>query len=135
MKITIDFIPHLEQRYNTCGDWVLDQNGDLNIHVSRMSSTKREQLVAVHELVEALLCLNDGITQEEVDAFDISYRDLAGEQGDAPNAPYREQHCLATGVERVLAAVMHEQWLDYENELIDMTAVYEGHHSGEEQSE
>ena len=132
MKITIDFIPHLEQRYNTCGDWVFDQNGDLSIHVSDTSDTdyRFSHLVAIHELIEALLCLEQGVTTQEVDAFDHDslqkHPDL--EPGDRPLAPYYNEHQIATGVERILAQHIGVMWLAYENELAELTEEYDAAH-------
>ena len=124
MKITIEFIPHLEQRYNTCGDWSFDADGNLNIKVSNMATTNGPLLVAIHELIEALLCDHAGITPKQVDEFDIGYKDLDVEAGDDPLAPYSMQHCIATGVERLMAPLLGVEWKPYEDELIDMTLAY-----------
>ena len=70
MNVKIVTIPHEEQRYPTVGDWVV--NGDnLYISVSKMSDPRYELLVAVHELVEVLLCKERGISQVLVDKFDM----------------------------------------------------------------
>ena len=138
MKITIEFIPHLDQRYNTCGDWRLSPTGDIEIKVSEMTTINGAFIVAVHELVEALLCDFNGITPDIVDEFDIPYKDLDGEAGDDPKAPYHIQHCIATGVERILAPLLGVAWREYENELIDMThayAVVHGEAEGESKAE
>jgi len=122
MKIIIETIPHKEQRYPTVGDWFYDPDGTLHIKVSQLSDWRREVLIAVHELVEVVLCKNDGISQDVVDQFDFQIEenrkegDLS-EPGDDPSAPYRKQHCLATGVERVLSAELGVAWSDYEKEL------------------
>lgn len=122
MKITIETIEHCEQRYPTVGDWTYDAKGDLTIRVSKLSDWRREMLVAAHELIEVLLCRHSGVGQGEVDRFDIQYEKdrLDGdfsEPGDDPAAPYHVQHCIATGVERVLAAFLGVSWKDYEQEL------------------
>jgi len=126
MKILIETIPHSAQRYSTCGDWTFNNPGTpdevLVIRVSALSDWRREALVAVHELVEVLKCKHDGVSQEVVDKFDKEFElhrhpDNYDEPGDAPDAPYRNQHCLATGVERTLAAALDVCWKDYEDEL------------------
>jgi hypothetical protein len=115
----------------------------LLISVSKLSDAKRETLIALHELVEVKLCETDGITQQEVDDFDINFEEgrekriaeagrattepgtTTGEEaliaieepGDQPDAPYREQHCFATGIERLLAARLGVCWKEYEAEL------------------
>jgi hypothetical protein len=124
MKIHIETIPHREQRYDTVGDWWLDEAGDLQIRVSDMSrgSTGRrrmESLVAVHELIEALLCQFRGIADEDVTAFDTAFVPSPenAEPGDDPLAPYREEHFFATTIERLLSTELRVDWLDYENAL------------------
>jgi hypothetical protein len=81
-----------------------------------------EALIAVHELVECMLCKSDGIDQVTVDKFDMEFeKDRAvgneDEPGDDPHAPYHGQHCFATGVERLLAATIGVKWNDYADEI------------------
>jgi hypothetical protein len=121
MKIIIETIPHNKQRYPTVGDWFLEGEV-LHIKVSKLSNWRREALVAVHELVETILCSHDGVTQEEVDKFDKAFEAArtpgnVEEPGDDPSAPYRKQHGIATGIERILAAALDVNWKDYEEEL------------------
>lgn len=128
MEIKIQTIPHQEQRYNTVGDWYYDADGNLIIKVSKLSDKKREMLIAIHELVEVLCCEQDGIPQLIVDSFDMEYEknraaDDDSEPGDSPRAPYHRQHCLATGIERILAAVWKVDWMDYEHELFCLPEV------------
>jgi len=118
-SIVIKTIPHSEQRYPTCGDWFYGEDKSLQTRVSQMHDSRYEFLVALHELVEVKLCEWCGITQAAVDAFDMEYEQNRkeydeSEPGDSPRAPYRFQHCLATGVERTVAAVMGVDWSDYE---------------------
>jgi hypothetical protein len=116
ISIRIETIPHHDQRYDTVGDWQADNTGCLRIRVSDMNNWHYEALVAIHELVEAVLCSHGRITQEIVDKFDFSYKG-GGEPGDDPRAPYSGPHCIATGVERILAAVMGVSWSRYEETL------------------
>jgi len=122
VNVKIVTIPHEEQRYPTVGDWVV--NGDnLYISVSKMSDPRYELLVAVHELVEVLLCKERGIPQELVDKFDMEYEasrsewDTTSEPGDAAGAPYKKEHFFATTVERLLAAELGVDWEKYEAEV------------------
>jgi hypothetical protein len=122
MRILIETIPHKQQRYPTVGDWFFDDKGDLTIQVSALGDWREEALVAVHELVEVLLCKHQGVGQQEVDTFDLQYeaKRIEGDEsepGDSPDAPYKKQHCLATGVERVLAAEFGIDWGQYEDRL------------------
>lgn len=132
MKITIEFIPHLKQRYNTCGDWQFDQDGNLTIKVSEMPKTGEEGswCVAIHELIEALLCRCCGITTAAVDKFDLAFDPLSNEHepGDDPKCPCVNQHCIATGVERILVREFGLRWFSYENELVELTEKYDKVH-------
>lgn len=126
MKIIIETIPHLNQRYDTVGDWFFDTDGTLHIKVSKLSDPSHEYLIVVHELIEVLLCQHDGVSQEAVDAFDKAFSaDRDEEPGDDPGAPYRKQHCFATGVERMLAAELGVDWKAYEQELNDLPSMPE----------
>ena len=125
MNVKIEIIPHDQQRYPSVGDWAFDKKGDLNIFVSKLSDYRLEMLVAVHELIEVLICKHDGVTQKTVDDFDIAFEKNRGpdnedEPGDDPSAPYVQQHCIATGVERILAAELGISWKKYEEELCKM---------------
>ena len=111
MRIIIETIPHEQQRYPTVGDWFYDPSGDLVIRVSQMPDERYGLLVALHELVEAQLCLDRGITQEQVDAYDIEFERNRppgndSEPGDCMAAPYHNEHCFATGIERLMAGTI-----------------------------
>jgi hypothetical protein len=135
MVITIQTIPHAEHRYSTVGDWLFDEHDGLWVAVSRMSDARYEWLVAVHEVIEALLCRHAGITQEAVDAFDMAWvpQQPAGqdahqegspeaseaitEPGDDPRAPYHAQHLAATELEMRLAHLLGVDWSVYCREV------------------
>lgn len=122
MKITIETIEHSAQRYPTVGDWQFDDAGNLLIRVSQLSDWRREALVAVHELCEALLCKHQNVLEGAVDRFDMAYEQTRpeaddSEPGDHEEAPYRNQHCFATGIERLLCAEFGVSWSNYEREL------------------
>jgi len=117
LRIGTSAIPHANQRYDTCGDWAWSSDA-LAIIVSRMPDWRMMALVAVHELVEAVLCRHRGITDQEVDRFDMDYEFRVGhedypEPGDHPDCPYREEHFAATTIERILAAELGVDWNDY----------------------
>lgn len=141
MKIIIETIPHDQQRYPTVGDWFVTQepkfieNQDgfgtrepsgteeiLHIKVSKMQDWRHEVLVGLHELVECVICRRDGVSQEEVDKFDMDFEanrhpDSIAEPGDSPNAPYFKQHGIASGVERVVGAELGVDWNQYADEV------------------
>jgi hypothetical protein len=140
MKIVIEEISREDHRYPTCGDWFFEeewirppgtemgpsslwQKGKiLRIKVSRLEDFRHTMMVAVHELVEALTCHLDGVTQEQVDKFDMEYEANRkegdeSEPGDDPNAPYKRQHNLATAVERMCSYAWGVDWKDYESKI------------------
>lgn len=135
-KIVIDVIPHNEQRYPTVGDWFYSEEHELtdkgsvkkkvlHIRISELSDWRHEACIALHELFEVLLCQHAGISQEAVDKFDKKFElereaGLRGEQdepGDDPKAPYRVQHGLASGIERIAGAELGVDWNAYANEV------------------
>lgn len=112
MNIHILKVPKSEMRYDTAGDWYYDDDGDLIIKVANdepdFSTDDHQNLVALHELVEVLLCRKRGITQEQVDAFDMgpgSYDVIpeGEESGDQEGAPYRREHRFAMMIEHLMA--------------------------------
>jgi hypothetical protein len=122
MKIVMKSIPHNQQRYETCGDWWVDPDGTWQFRTSELQDWRHMTLILVHEFVEFVLCQWAGITVKEVDEFDKAFEAArpdgnVDEPGDASDAPYRRQHCMATGVERILAALLHVNWRDYEDAI------------------
>ncbi len=121
-RIVVEFIAHENQRYPTVGDYWLDDD-TLQVRVSRMDDPRYGQLVLIHEMVEALICLECGISFHEIDAFDMQFEDERergvhspeDEPGDDPRAPYRKEHLLATGIEKILASVLGVDWKQYSN--------------------
>src|SRR5258706_10041977 len=122
MIITIIIIDHKQQRYKTVGDWQWDKKGNLIITVSNMKDWRYNFLVAFHEQIEVMLCRARGITQEQVDNFDIEYeaRRLPtdeSEPGDSVLAPYHNEHMFATKLEIEMAKELGVDWNEYENKI------------------
>lgn len=111
MKIVIESIPTSQQRYDTWGDWWYDPDGTLQLRVSAddtaMPTEDHQFLVALHELVEARLCQARGITQQQVDDYDMGmearFKENGEEPGDQPDAPYRREHRFAMLIEHLMA--------------------------------
>lgn len=128
-KINIETINHKDQRYPTCGDWIVNQfNEDgtpkeVSIRVSKMGDWKYELAVAIHEMVEMFDCIDKDVSQETVDKYDMAFETLRGqhpdiightEPGDMPTAPYHESHQLATLVEKQYVVGNGISWQAYE---------------------
>lgn len=97
----------------------------IRIRVSELSDWRCEALVAVHELVELLLCRQRGITPEEVDAFDKEFEAKRqpgneDEPGDDPAAPYRKEHFFATNIEALLSSELGVDFQDYGKEIVKL---------------
>lgn len=118
MKIQLRTISHSQQRYPTVGDWEIGEDGSIVISVSDMGNEDYALLVAAHELIEVWLCRKRGISQQEVDAFDIEYENNRpegdfSEPGNDPRAPYQKEHQFATKIERELAKELGVKWRQY----------------------
>jgi hypothetical protein len=90
-----------------CGDWFSDRDGNLLIQV--VTEGERDVmdrsdlfLIALHELVEAVLCRHTGVPQGAVDAFDMKFIG-EGEPGDHLDAPYQRQHRASMMIEHLMA--------------------------------
>lgn len=122
LKINIKTIPHDDQRYDTVGDYFETADGGIEFRISELSDWKYEALVALHEFVEKILCIDRGITNEDIDAFDMEYErqrvegDVT-EPGDCLRAPYFMQHQIATQMERMLAKYLDVEWSKYDLEV------------------
>jgi hypothetical protein len=125
MKYVLQTIPHASQRYETCGDYYTDEGGVNRIFVSDMGNEDYEFLVLIHELTEQYLCKKHGVSEEAITAFDIDFENKRAEgnidePGDDNDAPYRDEHCIATGVERVVAGVLGVKWNEYEAAMLSL---------------
>ena len=118
MRIQIETIQHAAQRYSTAGDWWWDPDGTLQMRISELPEPRYSALVMMHELTEALLCRDRGITAEEVDAWDMGPGKDLDDPGEDPRAPYHKEHDAATVIERVLAHEMGVNWNAY-NDAVD----------------
>lgn len=115
MRIVIETIKHCDQRYSTAGDWKF-VGDDLVIAVSDLGNKDYNFLLAIHELVEAMLCRAYRISQEAVDYWDMSHPEL-DEPGDHRDAPYHSQHVIAGFIEKGLALELGVNWDVYEKQI------------------
>jgi hypothetical protein len=68
-SVIIATISPKEMRYRTCGDWFFTEPGYLTIQVADTGNWIYNLLVAVHELIETILCQIAGISEKRVSAF------------------------------------------------------------------
>lgn len=117
MRINIQFIDHQLQRYETAGDY-WEEDGTLQIRVSLLPDDRMMWAIAIHELIESLICKWLGISEEAITHFDEVYeerRPLNNEEepGDDSRAPYHLPHGFATAAERIFAAAVGLNWKIY----------------------
>jgi hypothetical protein len=144
-RIVIESIIHEDQRYETTGDWYFqrrpDREVELIILVSFTADWRSDMAVALHELVEAILCVSDEVecegppvfdvgespcdafdknfeeAREEMqgDSFDFRGRTCApdAEPGDQHDAPYYHQHQAATTIERIFVDKLGMNWHEH----------------------
>ena len=116
LDIKIRTIADQLQRYNTVGDYQTDEDGSELFSISDMGDARYEFLIAIHELVESMLCKERGITEAAIDAFDTAYEanrpegDITSEAGDDPAAPYNKEHVFATKIEWMVAEELGVDW-------------------------
>jgi hypothetical protein len=124
-NIRITVLPAAQMRYDTWGDWFYapGPNGSRTLHIQISDVVPKENqfLIAFHELVEVKLCEARGITQKQIDDFDmVKWPEIIkgesadgltasvgwthdDEPGDHPEAPYRREHRFAMLLEHMMA--------------------------------
>ena len=107
-RYTIDTVEQQEHRYNTLGDWY----GTI-ITVTELANPKYIDLIAIHELVEMVLCRHAGITPDMVDEWDMKLHPDAPDPGTIPDCPYGQQHAVATMVEQMVCGALGLDWTTY----------------------
>jgi hypothetical protein len=120
LNINIRGIAHRKQRYPTCGDWFGKKH--LVVLVSKMANPDYMFLVALHEVVEAWLCIRRGIKERDVTRFDMEYEAMrddgdVSEPGNSKAAPYYEEHRFASRIEKLMARELGVDWDDYEETI------------------
>jgi hypothetical protein len=120
INAVIKTIPHGQQRLDgNCGDYWTDEKGIDQYRISKMPKMEYEYLVAIHELVENFCLKVKGIKEPDVQNFDEEYyknlpKDCNIEAGDSVKAPYRNEHSIATAVERMLCGYLNIPWQEYD---------------------
>lgn len=130
MNIHILTVPNeqiKERKGFTGADWWIDEAGDMQIRVAKMSSWDREMALAVHECCESILWFKrHGADVSAVDEFDRRVEEAAPERhgidaGDQPGCPYGLEHTAATACERIMAMFLEiGSWREYDDELASL---------------
>jgi len=103
-------VPHFNQRYETCGDYI-DRGRMVQFRISK-TEEDYESLVFLHEFIEYTLAVKRGIDLKSIDKFDMQYTGK-GEPGDSPDSPYRKEHQFAEKLEKEFAKELGVDWEKY----------------------
>jgi len=118
MNIRILSTPQEKIRASQMGDWWLFNDDTYVVHVLETLTPEAQLAVAIHELVEAVLCRKHGVREDQVCSFDEHYEAERqegkhaedDEPGDHSLAPYRKEHQDATFVERAVCHALGISW-------------------------
>ena len=121
MNLTINArtIPHSKQRYETVGDWHYERADDeliITVWMSRLQNINHTILLAMHEITEAYLCWQSGLSPKTVTDWDLQWP-TSNDPGALPLCPYREEHQSGELMERMMARLLSIDWLAYEAAL------------------
>lgn len=105
-----------DMRYPTVGDWwkPYDEDGQKQFDIDMCDTGNMDMnfLLFIHEAIESYMCYKNKTTEKEVSDFDLRNLD-DDEPGELPEAPYHNQHAIATGIEQILAAYLGVNWREY----------------------
>jgi hypothetical protein len=113
--------------YVTSGDWRKLGEGKFLCTVNQLSTSDREFVILLHEIVEAYLCSKRGVQAEAVEAHDRMFEleraagkhsDVA-EPGDDERAPYRREHQFSTLIEMLVLHELGDSWPEHCKEVAE----------------
>ena len=122
MKIITEVVPLESQRYETLGDYYLEEDR-LNFKITDTGNNTYNKLILIHELVEELMTSYRGIREGEILQWDLKHDD-SNDPGREPGCPYRNEHLFAEMVERMICHQLEIDWNEYEEHL---NKVFDGH--------
>src|SRR5207253_1973760 len=74
LNFIVKTVPHKDQRYNTVGDYYRKDGVDCLI-VSEDADQVYEMAVVLHELAEWSWARDHGVTDQDIDAFDMMFEE------------------------------------------------------------
>lgn len=107
-EIKIRTKPYKDMRYPTVGDWQ-EKRGVIQITVAKELGLVSGLAMALHEIVEKVKCDMTGVTEQQVDEWDMSHL-LTDDPGLDPDAPYHEQHLSGEAMERAACVIFNLPW-------------------------
>lgn len=127
LRLWIETISPIPVRSEQAGDWTYDKlRGRLSAISAELGDRRSEFAILIHEIVEAWLCMESGVSDEDVVKFDETYEDERksghhkeeDEPGDDPRSPYRQQHMAATHVERAVCLALGITWKGHDEVVL-----------------
>ena len=109
------FLPKGLLRFNQIDDYQYI-DGELVVSVAETGNEVFNKLVLIHALVEEMLTKANGIKEEDISTYDSEHL-TSVEPGLERDAPYRDAHLIAEGIERMLCGYLKIPWKDYEDAL------------------
>ena len=113
-QITIEFRNDIKN--DQLDDYGINKN-ELWFQIKDTGVELYNLILLVHAMVEYMTTQARGIPLAIIDKFDDRHQD-SEEPGDEVNSPYRNEHNMAVGIERILCAYMNIPWKVYEEALI-----------------
>jgi hypothetical protein len=134
IKVNIESRKFKDMPYPSLDYYYENSDGSVDLGAAEELSEKAQFLVLMHAMIEYYLCKFNGITEPEIAKWDLEIEELVklGELSDETDpgyavisdgegagiqAPYRDQHHLATAVEGLLLPSMQYSEAEYIKEM------------------
>ena len=117
--IRIEFVGQKDQNYDTVGDYG-ETESEIWFKITRFNNPNYSWAILLHELAEKRLKDQDGVTDAEVDAWDLGDGKDLDDPGLDPKACYHKYHMMADALERTFIVMSGEDWIPYEQAIEEM---------------
>lgn len=122
--IVIKTIPVEEQRYNTAGDY-WETETEIHFRISKQQDERSEVAILLHEVTEFFLTKQQGISEEEITAYDLDWEERfkrgdvkADEPGMENDCPYKDEHETSLMIEKIFCWAAGIDWKKHDEQLI-----------------
>jgi hypothetical protein len=89
------------------------KNGELVFEIAETGNEIYDKLILIHAIIEEMLTKHAGIPEEVISNFDKNHLNVE-EPGLEIDAPYRDAHLFAEGIERLICSYLKIPWKKYE---------------------
>lgn len=100
-EIVIKIINHKDQRYDTWGDYWIEDDGTVQFRISRFENSYNVMPLLVHEFLEFWRCMAEGIKEPDITDYDLAHLE-DDDPGMNLDAPYHKEHLQSMGIERFI---------------------------------